>query len=140
MARVYTREEIISGAVSRDVISDRVTRAYHRHRSGDLHVVLEPHWTTAAVGTSHGTPYGYDAHIPLILMGPGIAPGTYRDRVALNDLAPTLAAVLGLEPPSGSQGRVLTEALQRAPAASPPVSRHPAARRAEPAPAAKGAP
>jgi len=124
VARVYTRDAILSGSVSRDLISERVTRAYHRERSGDLHVILDPHWTTAAVGTSHGTPYGYDAHIPLILMGPGIVPGTYRDRVALNDLAPTLAAVLGVEAPSGSQGRVLAEALQRAPVGAGPASTH----------------
>ena len=68
------------------------------------------------MGATHGTPYGYDAHIPLILMGPGIAPGTYREHVALNDLAPTLAAILGVEPPSGAQGRVLTEALRDEPA------------------------
>ena len=45
-------------------------------------------------------------------MGPGIVPGRYRDHVALQDLAPTLAAVLDVEPPSGAQGRVLSEALR----------------------------
>jgi arylsulfatase A-like enzyme len=117
-----------------------VTRAYHRDRSGDLLVILEPHWTTAAAGASHGTPYGYDAHIPLILMGPGINPGTYRDRVALNDLAPTLAAIVGVEAPSGSQGRVLSEALQRAPVTAGPASRQPATSLPAAAGASKGTP
>lgn len=114
VARVYTRDAILAGAVPREFISDRVTRGYHRGRSGDLHVLLEPHWMTAAVGSTHGTPYGYDAHIPLILMGPGVEPGLYRDQVSLLDLAPTVASLLGVEPPAGSQGRVLTEALRRA--------------------------
>lgn len=113
VARVYTRDAILSGAVPRDSASERITRGFHRDRSGDLHVLLEPHWMTAAAGTTHGTPYGYDAHIPLILMGPGVHAGTYHDRVTLLDLAPTLAALLEVEPPSGSMGRVLTEALRR---------------------------
>ena len=50
-------------------------------------------------------------HIPLVLRGPRIKPGTYAGHVALNDLAPTLAALLEVEPPAGSSGRVLTEAL-----------------------------
>ena len=113
VARVYTRDAILTGAVPRDLMAERITRGFHRDRSGDLHVLLEPHWMTAATGSTHGTPYGYDAHIPLILMGPGVQAGTYHDHVALLDLAPTLAALLGLEPPSGSEGRVLTEALTR---------------------------
>jgi predicted AlkP superfamily pyrophosphatase or phosphodiesterase len=121
VARVYTRDAILEGRVPRDIISDRITRGYHRDRSGDLHVVLDAHWMTAAVGSTHGSPYGYDAHIPLILMGPGVEPGTYPDHVALNDLAPTLAWLIGVEPPSGSQGRVLTEALRRSASASRPL-------------------
>jgi len=121
VARVYTRDAILSGAVPREPISERITRGYHRDRSGDLHVLLEPHWVAGGTGATHGTPYGYDAHVPLILMGPGIVPGRYRDRAALNDLAPTLAAVIEVEPPSGAQGRVLSEALasDHAPVAAP---------------------
>lgn len=115
VARVYTRDAILSGQVPQDQISARVTRGYHRDRSGDLYVVLDPLWTTAAAGTSHGTPYSYDAHIPLLIMGPGVVPGIYHGRAAMNDLAPTLAALLGVEPPNGSQGRVLHEALRGLP-------------------------
>jgi len=122
VARVYTRDAILAGQVPADLISSRVTRGYHRDRSGDLHVVLESLWTTAASGASHGTPYHYDAHIPLMLMGPGIVPGTYHSRVALNDLAPTLAAVLGVEAPTASTGRVLHEALQRMPPPAIPAT------------------
>ena len=123
VARVYTRDAILSGAVPREAISERITRGYHRDRSGDLHVLLEPHWIAGGTVATHGTPYGYDAHIPLILMGPGVVPGTYRDHVALQDLAPTLASVLNVEPPSGAQGRVLSEALRtgHATIASPPT-------------------
>lgn len=128
VARVYTRDAVLAGDVATDHISTLVTRAYHRDRSGDLHIVLEPHWTTAATGTSHGTVYGYDRHIPLILMGPGVEPGVYHARVALNDLAPTLATLLGIEPPSGSQGRALLEALRHAAPGAPPAAGRTSAR------------
>ena len=72
--------------------------------------------------------YGYDAHIPLILMGPGVEPGVYHARVALNDLAPTLATLLGIEPPSGSQGRPLVQALRRAAPGAPPAAGRTSAR------------
>jgi arylsulfatase A-like enzyme len=47
-----------------------------------------------------------------MFFGPGIKPGTYRGTIAVNDIAPTLAALLGTTEPSGSIGRVLTELLQ----------------------------
>jgi hypothetical protein len=120
VARVYTREQLLSGEVSPDTIGHRIRRSYNSSRSGDLEIVLEPYWMRAANGTTHGTPYSYDAHIPLVFMGPGIRPGRYDATVALNDLAPTVATMLSVEIPSGSQGRVLHEML--APASSEPVS------------------
>ncbi|HTF64486.1 MAG TPA: hypothetical protein VK638_17525, partial [Edaphobacter sp.] len=81
-------------------------------RSGDLEVVLEPYWIRGGTsGATHGTPYNYDTHIPLIFMGPGVRPGRYYRSAALNDLAPTLSALLDVEIPSGSVGRVLDEII-----------------------------
>ena len=113
VARVYTRDQLQRGEVSTDRIAQRVLRGFNQQRSGDLEILLEPYWMRQAPpGTTHGTPYNYDAHIPLILMGARIKPGEYSDHVALNDLAPTLATLLGVEIPAGSSGRVLTEALR----------------------------
>ena len=119
VARVYTRDQLLRGDVPNDQIGARVLRGFNAQRSGDLEIILEPYWIRQANGTTHGTPYGYDAHIPLILMGPRIAPGEYSDHVALNDLAPTLATLTRVEIPAGSSGRVLTEALRVAPAGAP---------------------
>jgi predicted AlkP superfamily pyrophosphatase or phosphodiesterase len=120
VARVYTREQLLSGEVAPDTIGHRIARSYHIARSGDLEIVLDPYWMRASGGTTHGTPYSYDAHIPLVFMGPGIRPGRYDETVALNDLAPTLATVLAIETPAGSEGRVLSEML--APAQADHVS------------------
>ena len=115
VARVYTRDQLLRGEVQNDRVGSRVLRGFNAQRSGDLEIILEPYWIRQAQGTTHGTPYNYDAHIPLILMGRGIKPGHYSDQAALNDLAPTLATLLGVEIPSGSSGRVLTEAFLHAP-------------------------
>ena len=63
-------------------------------------------------GTSHGTPFVYDTHVPILFMGPGIKPGQYDQTVAVVDIAPTLALLLAIEPPGGAVGRVLTECLE----------------------------
>ena len=114
VSRVYTRDQLQRGDVANDRIGTRVLRGFNAQRSGDLEIILEPYWLRQATGTSHGTPYNYDAHIPLIIMGRQIAPGEYSGQAALNDLAPTLATLVGVEIPSGSVGRVLTEALRPA--------------------------
>jgi hypothetical protein len=111
VARVYTRDDLLRGDVPDDRIGSRVLRGFNAQRSGDLEIILEPYWIRQAQGTTHGTPYGYDAHIPLILMGRGVRAGEYSDHAALNDLAPTLATLVGVEIPAGSAGRVLSEAL-----------------------------
>ena len=112
VTRVYTRDQLMAGAVPNDRIGSRILRGFNAQRSGDLEIILEPFWIRQATGTTHGTPYNYDAHIPLILMGPRIRPGEYNNPVALNDLAPTLATLVQVEIPSGSVGRVLTEAIE----------------------------
>jgi predicted AlkP superfamily pyrophosphatase or phosphodiesterase len=58
-------------------------------------------------GTTHGSPYYYDRHVPLVLMGTGIQPGVREDRAATVDLAPTLARILNLQTPDDLDGRDL---------------------------------
>jgi hypothetical protein len=125
VTRVYTRDELARGVAPDDRIGHRIIRGFNQQRSGDLEIILEPYWIRDAAGATHGTPYNYDAHIPLILMGARIKPGEYADPVALNDLAPTLATLANVEIPAGSVGRVLTEAIRPAarPEATPPGRR-----------------
>jgi hypothetical protein len=111
VARVFTREQLLAGEVPNEPALQRVVRSYNEIRSGDLEILLEPFWMRSGSGTTHGTPYIYDTHIPLIFAGSGIAPGRYHDHAALNDLAPTLSTMLSVEIPSGSAGRVLGEIL-----------------------------
>jgi len=110
VARVYTRTQLLSGVVREDAAGTRVSNGFFPSRSGDLFVLLEPYWLFGAgTGTTHGTALDYDTHVPVIFMGPGVRAGKYYQTITVNDVAPTLAAMLGVEQPSGSVGRVLSE-------------------------------
>jgi len=107
--RVYTREQLASGAITTDEIGRRLMNSFSMRRSADLEILLEPYWIFTQSGATHGTAFNYDAHVPVIFMGPGIRAGRYYQPIIVNDIAPTLAAILEVEAPSGSVGRVLAE-------------------------------
>jgi hypothetical protein len=109
VARVFTREQL-AGAPWKTRRPPR-QNVFNPTRGGDLVIILEPYWIYGAKGTTHGTPYNYDTHVPVIFMGAGIKPGRYHKATAPNDIAPTLATMLDVEIPSGSSGRVLDEML-----------------------------
>jgi len=108
--RVYTREMLLHGAVDPQV-GRRVMNGFYAPRSPDLYVLLEPYWLYGSKGTTHSTTFSYDAHVPVLFMGPGIKAGTFHQQISVNDVAPTLATYLEIETPSGSQGRCLAEIL-----------------------------
>ena len=87
--------------------------SYYAGRSGDLTVLLKENWELiGASGTTHGSLYAYDQRVPVILYGAGIAPGVREEPATPADLAPTVAALVGVTLPS-PDGRVLSAALKR---------------------------
>jgi hypothetical protein len=110
--RVYTRTQLLLGQLVQDRVGLRIANSFNPSRSADLITVLEPYWVYDASGATHGAPYSYDTHLPMVFMGPGIKPGLYDQTVAINDIAPTLSTILEVETPSGSTGRVLSEMLE----------------------------
>jgi len=112
VARVLTSDQLASGQGMSDRVDARIRAGFFESRAPDVQIVSEPYYIYGSSGTSHGTPYNYDTHVPLVLMGPGIKPGRYHHRAAVNDIAPTVATLLEVEVPSGAMGRVLDEALR----------------------------
>jgi len=111
IAKAYTRNEIMSAAPNSDPILRAIAEGFYPGRSGDIYLVVKPNYIfRGATGTSHGTPYEYDQHVPLIFYGAGIVPGTHNERVVINDLAPTLAYLADAQMPA-LPGRVLSNAL-----------------------------
>lgn len=115
IARYFTRTQLEAGRVAvTDPVARRALHAFHPQRSGDVVLVCEPFkffGESSTIGTTHGSPYSYDTHVPLIIMGGGVKAGRYRGAASPADIAPTLAAILRVQPPSNTTGRVLTESL-----------------------------
>ena len=95
------------------MVARRAANSFFAGRSGDLMLVWKPFYIRGypGVAASHGTPWSYDTHVPLIFMGPGIRAGIYPAQVSPIDLAPTIAAILRINPPAVATGRVLVEAM-----------------------------
>ncbi|WP_373515804.1 alkaline phosphatase PafA [Persicitalea sp.] len=82
-------------------------------RSGDIQIVLQPGWFAGrSTGTTHGSPYNYDTHVPLLFYGWGIPKGETLRRTSIADIAPTVAALLHILAPSGTVGNPIAEALK----------------------------
>jgi hypothetical protein len=91
-----------------EVIKNRVINSIHAKRSGHIQVIPEPGYFSGSMkGTTHGTWNPYDAHIPLLWMGWHVRHGKTNEEVHMTDIAPTLAALLNIQMPSGSVGRVV---------------------------------
>jgi len=96
-----------------DPVLRMARQAYYPGRSGHVYVHVKPYFQPDEEAANHGTAYSYDTHVPLLLYGPGIAPGVHFVPADPIDIVPTLCALLGLEPPPGTTGRVLVECLSR---------------------------
>jgi predicted AlkP superfamily pyrophosphatase or phosphodiesterase len=109
----FTRTQIMEGRMPASPVARRVTNGFYAKRSGDVWLITKPlyFFSEGDIATTHGSPYNYDTHVPIMLVGSGVLPGRYNAACSPSDIAPTLAALLGIEPPSNGTGRVLVEAL-----------------------------
>ncbi|MBY5956785.1 alkaline phosphatase family protein [Membranicola marinus] len=91
-------------------IKSRFIKGYNAQRGGDVMFVLKSGWKGGSMnGATHGLWYPYDAHLPLVWMGWNIEPGYTNRFVGMTDIAPTLAALLKIQMPSGSIGQPILE-------------------------------
>lgn len=115
VARVYTHDDLRDTRSSSD--SDPFLRlfqnGFYEPRSPQLTVLLKPHvyLSNLVGGTSHGTAYDYDRHVPIVFMGSRITPGSYSAPSGPEDIAPTLAHILGLQLQREQDSRLLIEML-----------------------------
>ena len=94
-------------------IKDMIANGYFPRRNGDIQILFKPQWIDgSSTGTTHGSWSPYDAHIPLLWYGWQIKPGKTNREVYMTDIAPTLAALLRIQMPSGSIGKVIQEVVQ----------------------------
>ena len=92
---------------------ERFANGYFPTRSGDIQIVLKPGYVSGnGSGTSHGLWNPYDAHIPLLWYGWGIAKGSTNRETYMTDIAATTAALLHIQMPSGCVGKVIEEVIK----------------------------
>lgn len=95
------------------VVRERFQQGFNAKRAGDVQVILRPaYFYGGRTGTTHGTWYPYDAHIPLVWMGWGVKPGKLQREVYMTDIAPTIGALLHVQQPNGSIGKVIAELIK----------------------------
>ena len=114
VARVFWGDQLSASDPTDDVLLSAMRASYVADRSGDLMFVPERDWVISELGTNHGTPYEYDTRVPLALIGGRTAAGRFSEPSSILDVAPTLATLAGIRMPR-AQGRVLSEAIGRAP-------------------------
>ncbi len=82
-------------------------------RSGDVLINLQPGWVEYyTTGTTHGSPYSYDTHIPLLWYG-AIPKGFSVRKMEITQIAPTLSQLLSIPFPNSSDGRVIEELFRK---------------------------
>ena len=105
----FTREELVKTGDSK--LFEQVQRTFHPRRSGDVLFVLAPYCVPGARGTTHGSPWHYDTHVPLLLLGCGVRNGRYTRAVSPACIASTVAELLGVDYPSANAEQPVREAL-----------------------------
>ncbi len=117
VAGIYTRLELADGQLPQSEWGRELAHSYSYHGSWYVMLVLGGYQmedVRSWGGTTHFSPWSYDRHVPLAFYGAPFTPGEYHERVAPVDLAATFASLAGINQPSASIGRVLTEAVKTA--------------------------
>lgn len=94
------------------MIRSMAENGYCPSRSGDIQMIIKPGYLDRVKGTTHGLWNPYDAHIPLVWFGWGIKKGSTHRETYMTDIAATLAALLKIQMPNGSVGKVITEVIK----------------------------
>jgi len=110
--RVYTEEEVIFGSRS-DFYIDFIAKGYDPTQNGELIMLFKPGYVEYySTGTTHGSPYSYDTHVPLLFYGWNIKKGSTNARKEITQIAPTITQMLKITMPNSSNGNVLLEVLE----------------------------
>ena len=107
----HTKWQLAEGALPNTAWGRKYLNSYSPEGGWWVMGIPDPYTIGQGRGANHTSPYTYDTHVPLAFYGLAFQPGTYRTHSEPIDLAPTLASLLGINAPTHSVGRILTEAL-----------------------------
>jgi predicted AlkP superfamily pyrophosphatase or phosphodiesterase len=114
VANFYTEAMLREGDYEADGAKGAIIRGYNNRRSGDIVFYLEPGWFDAdsIQGTTHGSSYSYDTHVPVLFYGYGIKKGSSVRYHPITDIAPTISTLLKIKFPSGATGQPVEEIFE----------------------------
>lgn len=109
IAEAYTREELLATDATGESTRTLMRRSYRGASDRDVVFAFKPYFMSkTGGGSSHGLPYDYDMHVPQLYFGVGVPKGVARkEKVGVDDIAPTLAGLLGVPAPAQSVGKKL---------------------------------
>jgi predicted AlkP superfamily pyrophosphatase or phosphodiesterase len=94
-------------------IKDMLVNGFYPSRSGDIQIILKSGYIDGGkTGTTHGLWAPYDSHIPMVFYGWGVKHGHTNKETYMTDIAPTIAALLHIQMPSGCVGQVVEEVIK----------------------------
>ena len=108
----FTSDELQSDTPLHDALTEQFRKTFHRDRSGDVLFTLRPYYMQSKSATTHGSPWRYDTHVPLVLLGPGIRAGRFATPASPAQIGPTLAKLLDIDAPAENVESAALEALQ----------------------------
>lgn len=109
--RVFTEEEILNNSGNNNFLN-LIANGFDVTQNGDLLILEKPGYLEYGdTGTTHGSTYSYDTHIPLIFYGWNIKKGENHDKKSVTEIAPTVAQKIKVAFPNGTESKVLIEVL-----------------------------
>ena len=117
VAAAVTSEDIANNRVADSRVNQLIRNNYHPLRSGDVYMVFGPRtyindMDGLTIASTHGSPWRYDTHVPIIFAGNKLEAKTVTRPVTPYDIAPTLSGYLNVSTPSGATGDMLEEVVK----------------------------
>ncbi|WP_396627298.1 alkaline phosphatase family protein [Luteitalea sp.] len=123
VTRVWRTSDLLAGRyeAESDPLAHAARLSAYPNRSGDLIYITDPYWFPYQITATHGTPYEYDQHVPLVFIGAQFRRGRYTAPASPADVAPTLGRLIGVTLPA-SDGTIRTDAFATPPGLPAPMS------------------
>ena len=114
VSHAIPRHKILAGELDDSPLMQNVARSFHSELSGNVFVIQDEFYriyTRMPYTATHGSPYDYDTHVPVMFAGPGVSKAQTDRAVGPESIAATLATLLEIDTPSGATGPVLAEVV-----------------------------
>jgi predicted AlkP superfamily pyrophosphatase or phosphodiesterase len=114
VSNYYTEASLRQGSYDERTDRGDVIRGFNMQRSGDIVYTLQPGWfeSGSVQGTTHGSSYRYDTHVPILFYGKGIKKGSTAQYHTITDIAPTLSVLLNIKFPNSCTGQPILEIVE----------------------------